>query len=181
MDVLCFYLISYVLMMAWMWKRTSRNWHCPSFVSWTSNCLCLHLLGMLGSSEWCHSFAWGSNLWIQGGSRNSTEKWGWCECPYRGNFWLRKGADSWKCMSGCWKCNARCKNGFGNGWLMDHWANGPWIGFRRFLFVSFDICAWDRIWWIMHVVWHVLLVATWVCALAMKVPGATYNSLQPCF
>ena len=76
-----------VSIFSWMWNRRARNGYCPAFVSWPSTCDCLHLLIMLDSSGWCHSFVHISIQWAQRGGRGSPTEWGWSECCRKGNLW----------------------------------------------------------------------------------------------
>ena len=62
-DVLCFDAVNAVFVFSWMVKRRPRNKYCPAFASWPSSFVCLHLLTMVDSSGWLHSFVHISIPW----------------------------------------------------------------------------------------------------------------------
>ena len=129
-----------VSIFSWMWNRRARNGYCPAFVSWPSTCDCLHLLNMLDSSEWCHSFVHISIQWAQRDGRGSPAEWGWSECCRKGNLWwmerhwfernVYQGARNEMQSVGMALASGR-----------PPWANGRRITLMRFYHMSLDIHA----------------------------------------
>ena len=97
-----------------MQGRRTRNRQCLAICSWPSFSLCLHLLDMLVSLEWCHSFVHISAKWLQGNCGGSARERSWSECCYWGNCWWMKSPELQKCISGYWNWNAECGNGMVN-------------------------------------------------------------------